>query len=77
MRFKTPLTIRHRTLYLLVDGAILTASAIQLLRGFKVLIVAIAAIVFLLVGNLTVYLAGSKQRAADRQKKHDYYAGLS
>ncbi len=62
---------------MLVDGAILSASAIQLARGIKVLIVLVAAIAFLLVGNLTVYLAGSKQRAADRQRKRDYYAGIS
>ncbi len=70
------MTIRHRTQYLLVNAAVFTASAIQLVRGLRVSVVLIAAIVFLLVGNLTVYLAGSKQRAIDRQRKRDYYAGL-
>ena len=70
------MTIRHRTQYLLVNAAVLTASLIQLARGFRVLIVTVAAVVFLAIGNLTVYLAGSKQRAVERQRKRDYYAGL-
>ncbi len=69
------MTIRHKSQYLLVDGAVLTASAIQLARGLRPVVVIIAAVVFLLVGNLTVYLAGSKQRAIQRQRKRDYYAG--
>ena len=70
------MTIQHKTQYLLVDLAILTASVIQLARGLRLVVVAIAAIIFLLVGNGTVYLAGSKQRAIDRQRKRNYYAGL-
>jgi hypothetical protein len=70
------MTIRHRTQYVLVNAAIATASAIQLIRGFKPIVVIIAALIFLLVGNLTVYLAGTKQRAIDRQRKRNYYAGL-
>ena len=70
------MTIQHRTQYLLVDLAILTASVIQLARGLRFVVVAVAAIVFLIVGNGTVYLAGSKQRAIDRQRKRNYYSGL-
>ena len=70
------MTIRHRTQYLVVDAAIVTASIIQLLRGLKPVIVIVAALTFLLIGNLTVYLAGSKQRAIDKQRKRDYYAGI-
>jgi hypothetical protein len=69
------MTISHRTQYLLVNMAVATASVIQLARGLRPLIVIIAAIVFLVVGNSTVYLAGSKQRALDRKRKRDYYAG--
>jgi hypothetical protein len=70
------MTIRHRTQYLLVNAAVLTASMIQLVRGLKLIVVIVAALIFLLVGNLTVYLAGSKQRAVARKRKRDYYAGL-
>jgi hypothetical protein len=70
------MTIRHRTQYLLVNAVIVTASAIQLIRGLRPVVVIIAALIFLLVGNVTVYLAGSKQRAIDRQRKRNYYAGL-
>jgi hypothetical protein len=70
------MTIRHRTQYLLVDAAVLTASVIQLARGLRVLIVAVAAVTFLILGNLTVYLAGSRQRAIDKKRKQDYYAGI-
>ena len=69
------MTIRHRTLYVLVNAAVLTASVIQLVRGLRLVIVIVAAAAFLLVGNATVYLAGSKQRAVQRQRKRDYYAG--
>jgi hypothetical protein len=69
------MTISHKSQYLLVNGAILTASIIQLLRGYKHLIVLIAALTFIVVGNLTVWLAGSRQRAIERKRKHDYYAG--
>ena len=70
------MTIRHRTLYVIVDLAVVTASVIQLARGLRFVVIAVAAVVFLAVGNGTVYLAGSKQRAIDRQRKRDYYAGL-
>ena len=64
------------TRYLLVTGAILTASAIQLYRGYRLLIVVTGAVAFLFFGNLVVYLAGSKERASRRKQKRDYYAGL-
>ena len=70
------MTIRHKTLYALVTGAILTASAIKYAQGERLLIVVVAALTFLFIGNLTVYLAGYKQRAARKQAKRDYYAGL-
>ena len=69
------MTITHRTQYLLINGAVATASVIQLARGLRLIVVIVAAVVFLAVGNLTVYLAGSKQRAMDRKRKRDYYAG--
>ncbi|ADW69781.1 hypothetical protein [Granulicella tundricola] len=70
------MTISHKSQYLLVTAAILTASVIQLVRGYKPYIVIIGAIAFIFIGNLTVYLAGSKQRAIQQQRKRDYYAGL-
>ena len=63
-----------RTRYLLVTAAILTASAIQLVRGYRPLIVIVGAITFLLVGNLTVYLSGSKERSKRRQQRRDEWA---
>jgi hypothetical protein len=69
------MTISHRTQYLLVNAAVGTASAIQLARGLPLVVVLVAALVFLVVGNLTVYLAGSRQRAMERKRKRDYYAG--
>ena len=63
--------------YLLITAAILTASAIQIIRGYKWVIVATGAIAFLLFGYASVYLSGSKQRAIRRQQKRDYYAGNS
>lgn len=65
-----------KTRYLLVTLAILMASAIQLVRGYKPLIVITGGIVFLLLGNLTVYVSGSRERAARRQQKRDFYAGI-
>ena len=70
-----PYTISHRAQYALVTAAILTASVIQLVRGYRLLIVVVGALGFLFIGNLTVYLAGSKQRALDRKRKRAYYAG--
>jgi hypothetical protein len=46
-----------------------------LARGLPLVVVLVAALVFLVVGNLTVYLAGSRQRAMERKRKRDYYAG--
>jgi hypothetical protein len=67
--------ISHKSLYLLVNAAILTAAGIEFVRGYKLLIVLLAGATWLIVGNATVFLAGKKQRAADRQRKRDYYAG--
>jgi hypothetical protein len=64
-----------RTRYLLVTAAILTASIIQLVRGYRPLIVIIGALTFLVIGNGTVYLSGSKERAVRREQKRKYYAG--
>jgi hypothetical protein len=64
-----------KTRYLLVTSAILVASFIQLTRGYRPLIVAVAALTFLSAGNLAVYLSGSKERSIRRQQKRDYYAG--
>ncbi len=70
------MTISHKSQYLLVTAAILTASAIQLFRGYSPLIVVLGALVFLLVGNATVYAAGSVERARRRKARRDYYEGL-
>ncbi len=61
--------------YLLVFLAIFTGSAIELVRGYRPLIVVVGFLAFLLVGFLAVYLSGAKERATRRQRKRDYYAG--
>ncbi len=66
--------ISHKTMYQLVNAAIVVASLIQLIRGYKWFIVLICAATFAVIGNLTVRLAGSKQRAIERKRKRDYYA---
>ena len=68
------MTFSSRTRYLLTTAAIVTASLIQLLRGYRLIIVVVGAVVFLIVGNVTVYLSGSKERALRRQQKRDFYA---
>jgi hypothetical protein len=65
-----------RTRHLLVTAAIVVASLLKLATGTKPVVVIVAAITFLSVGNLAVYLSGSKERAIRRQQKRDYYAGL-
>jgi hypothetical protein len=69
------MTFSARARYLLVSGAIVVASAIQLVRGYRPLIVIVGAVTFLFMGNLVVYLSGSKEREMRRQRKRDYYAG--
>ena len=64
-----------KTRHILISLAVLTACGIQLFRGYKPLVIAICGLTFLVVGNLMVYLAGSKERALRRQQKRDYYAG--
>lgn len=71
------MTFSARARYLLITGAVLTASVIQLLSGYKWFIVATAAGTFLFIGYLLVYLSGSRQRAIRRKQKRDYYAGNS
>jgi hypothetical protein len=71
------MTFSARARYLIITGAVLTASAIQLINGYKFKIVAVAAGTFLIAGYLIVYLSGSKARAARRKQKYDYYAGKS
>ena len=68
------MTITHKTQYLLVTAAILTASVIQLLRGYRLLVVIVGALVFLFIGNVTVFLAGTRQRRLSRQRKREYYS---
>ena len=62
--------IRH----LLLTAAVLTASVIQLVRGYRPLIVWIGAAAFLLFGNVAIYLTGTKERALRRQQRRDYWA---
>jgi uncharacterized protein (DUF58 family) len=71
------MTFSTRTRYLLITAAILTASAIQIVRGYKWIVVLVGALAFLMVGNLIVYLSGSKARAIERRKRRDYWAGNS
>ena len=70
------MTFSARARHLLVTGAILAACVIQLVRGYRPLIVVVGAIVFFCVGNALVYLSGSKERAVRRKQKRDFYAGL-
>jgi hypothetical protein len=71
------MTFSTKSRYLLITAAVLTASAIQLINGYKLVIVIVAASTFLCVGYLIVYLSGAKQRELDRQRKRDYWAGNS
>lgn len=63
--------------YLLVTVAILCASMIQLARGYRPIIVIVGSLGFLFFGNLMIFLSGSKERAARRQQKRDYFEGRS
>jgi hypothetical protein len=63
-----------RTRYLLVSLAILTACVIQLVRGYKPVIVLVAGLSFLAAGNIIVYLAGAKERAHRRQQQREYWS---
>ena len=65
--------IPTRIQYALVNLAVLTASIIQLLRHKPLVVVILAALTFFVVGNLTVYLGGGRQRAIERQRKIDYF----
>lgn len=67
------MTFDARTRYLLVTLAILVASAIQLVRGYRPLIVIVGAIAFLFFGNGMVFLAGSRERALRRQRRREYW----
>ena len=60
----------------LITGAILLASAIEIMRGYKAVVVVVSALVFLAVGNGLIYFAGAKQRNLRKQAKRDFYAGL-
>jgi hypothetical protein len=71
------MTFSTRARYLIITAAILTAGVIRLVRGYRPLIVIVGALTFLCVGFLIVYLSGSKQRAIDRKRKYDFYAGKS
>ena len=71
------MTFSPRARYLIITAAVLTASVIQIIRGYKLMIVAIAALTFLATGYIIVHLSGSKVRAMRRKQKFDYYAGKS
>lgn len=71
------MTFTARARYMIIAAAILTASVIQLVRGYRPLIVIVGATTFLSIGFLIIYLSGSKQRAIDRKRKQDYFAGNS
>ena len=63
--------------YLLLNGAVLTACAIECVRGYPWLVIVLGAVTFFAVGNVVLYLSGSKERAVRRQQKRDYWAGQS
>jgi hypothetical protein len=63
-----------RTKAILINAAIMLACAIQLVRGYRLFIVAIAGLSFLLAGNVIVYLSGAKQRAIRRQQQREYWS---
>jgi hypothetical protein len=63
-----------RTKAILINAAIIVACAIQLVRGYRPLIVAIAGLTFLLAGNTIVYLSGAKQRAIRREQQREYWS---
>ena len=63
-----------RTKAILINAAILLACAIQLVRGYRPLIVVVAGLSFLLAGNTIVYLSGAKQRAIRRQQQREYWS---
>lgn len=71
------MTFTSKTRYVLISAAIVTASIIQFARGYRLIIVLLGASLFLLIGNLTVYLSMAKERAQSRQRKRDYYANGS
>ncbi len=61
--------------YLLLNGAVLTACAIEYARGYPWLVIVLGAVTFCFAGNLIVYLSGSKERAVRREQKRKYWAG--
>ena len=63
--------------YLLLNAAVLTACMIECVRGYPWLVIVLGAITFSVMGNLVLYLSGSKERAVRRQQKRDYWAGQS
>jgi hypothetical protein len=64
-----------QTRHLLLSAAVVFAAAIELLRGYRWLVVVAGALGFLVFGNLAIYLLGTKERRMRRQRKQDYYAG--
>jgi hypothetical protein len=65
--------VSRKLQYVLVNVAVVTASLIQLLRHKPLVIVIVAALTFFLVGNLTIWLGASRERAANRQRKIEYF----
>lgn len=63
--------------YLLLNAAVLTACAIEFVRGYPWLVIVLGALTFFFMGNLIFYLSGAKERAVRRQQKRDYWAGQS
>ena len=63
--------------YLLLNAAVVTACGIEGARGYPWLVIVLGAVTFFCIGNLVLYLAGSKERAVRRQLKRDYWAGQS
>jgi len=59
----------------LLTAAVFTASLIQLIRGYRPLIVVVGGLAFLAIGNGAIYLTGAKERALKRRRERDYWAG--
>lgn len=71
------MTISSTTRYVATSVVILAGAAVELARGYRTSIVVAAAVAFLLAAFIFIYAAGTKERAARRQQKRDFYAGLS
>ena len=73
--YKNVMSFSPQIRYLLLNVAVLTACAIESVRGYPWLVILLGALTFFFIGNLVLYLSGSKERAVRRQQKRKYWAG--